>query len=425
MRFAFYESEVTPPLGGFMWGYYRQRNATTVHDRLYVRSIVTEDSGCYAAILVIDSCVVPREMHAIVTQRIEKMCGIPASCVCISANHSHTGAPIFDGPEVNAYADKAYTDVFYRICADTVVLAYNRLEKGYAKFAKSELRGYSFCRNGEFPTGIYSNRGQKEGDTVRSLAEPDYEVPIIYFEREGKPVGAIVSFALHQDTVGNPTPGYSGDYSCILAKKLKEKFGRDFVTIFLICTCGDVNHSTHSLEQPIKKYDLIGPALAEVVINAYDSATMLDSSVASMKEKIRVSARPLDIAKENEEVTRLMSKGYVMRARNLLFYISSNPPEYGELYVQCIKIGGILIACLPGEIYTEYGKKIKERAKALGVIVAENCNSYCGYIPSHDAFSEKSDLYESSLCYHSCYVEGTGDNLVDRAIAMTQILFNY
>ena len=425
MKVAFYESEITPPLGGFMWGYYRQRYAEVVHDRLFARATLIEDKGNYAAFIVVDTCVIPREMHAAVTERIEKYTGIKPHCVCISSNHSHTGAPVFDGPEVNAYADKAYVDVFYRICADTVILCYNRLAKAEAKFAKTELRGYSYCRNSLYKSGKYLNSGRNDPAVIeRPMSEPDYEVPILFFEREGKPIGAIVSYALHQDTVGASVQGYSGDYSCILSKKLKEKFGKDFVTIFLIGTCGDINHIPPFEGMEIKKYKLIGEALSEVVIKAYETAVPSGDVIGAYKEKINMPTRPFDVAKENAEVARLMSNRGQMRARNLLFYISSNPPEYGELYVQCLRIGDVMIACLPGEIYTTYGKQIKANAPTKSVIVAENCNSYCGYIPSHDAFEENSDLYESSLCYHSCYIPEAGDILVERISEMSKFLFN-
>ena len=174
----------------------------------------------------------------------------------------------------------------------------------------------------------------------------------------------------------------------------------------------------------IKKYKLIGEALSEVVIKAYETAVPSGDVIGAYKEKIKMPTRPFDVAKENAEVARLMSNRGQMRARNLLFYISSNPPEYGELYVQCLRIGDVMIACLPGEIYTTYGKQIKANAPTKSVIVAENCNSYCGYIPSHDAFEENSDLYESSLCYHSCYIPEAGDILVERVSEMSKLLFN-
>jgi len=40
MRAAFYESDITPPLGGFMWGYYSRQIAVNVHDKLFAKAVV-------------------------------------------------------------------------------------------------------------------------------------------------------------------------------------------------------------------------------------------------------------------------------------------------------------------------------------------------------------------------------------------------
>lgn len=422
MRVAFYESDITPPLGGFMWGYYRQRYAEDVFDRLFARATVIEDGGNYAAFVVVDACVIPPEMHDIVTKRIQEYTGISPECVCISSDHSHTGAPVFDGAEVNAFADDPYKDVFFRLVADSVILAYNRLDDATAKFVKTELHGYSYNRNSVTADGKYLNGAAKLPNAVAPLAEIDYSLPIIMFERNGSPIGAIISFALHQDTVGPPHPGYSGDYSCVLSKHLKEKYGNDFVTIFLIGTCGDVNHIPRDAETPIKKYDLIGKALAEKTIEAVENAEPIGSGVGVIKEFIDVKTREFDPQAAQEEVSRLISINNSMRARNLFFYISSNPPASARLAVQGIRIGDVFIAALPGEIYSTYGLEIKKASPYKMTMVAENCNSYCGYIPSHEAFSEKSDLYESSLCYHSRHVEEAGDILVAKALEFAEKL---
>jgi len=236
------------------------------------------------------------------------------------------------------------------------------------------------------------------------------------FERDSKPIGAIISYALHQDTVGPPRPGYSGDYSCILSKKLKEAYGNDFVTIFLIGTCGDVNHIPRDPEAPIKKYDLIGAALAEKTLEAVKTAEPIGSGVEVVKEFVEIKTRPFDMDEQQKEVARLSMFKNPMRARNLLFYISSNPPESTLLAIQGIRLGDVFIAALPGEIYTTYGKQIKAASPFARTVVAENCNSYCGYIPSHDAFDEKSDLYESSLCYHSRHIPEAGDIMVAKVL---------
>ena len=45
MKAAFYECDVTPPLGGYMIGYYSERLAGDVAERLYAKAVVVEDGG--------------------------------------------------------------------------------------------------------------------------------------------------------------------------------------------------------------------------------------------------------------------------------------------------------------------------------------------------------------------------------------------
>lgn len=65
--------------------------------------------------------------------------------------------------------------------------------------------------------------------------------PCLYFcVISGKPRGAVVTFACHQDC----TPGvrYSGAFSHVLSNEMKKEFGENFITVFLAGTSGDINH---------------------------------------------------------------------------------------------------------------------------------------------------------------------------------------
>ena len=115
MRAAFYECESTPPLGGFMWGHYQKILATGVLDRLYIKAGVFEENGNYAAIVTADTCSLVPGIHKIVTDRIAEYTPIPPECVCISSNHSHSGAPISSDPSCEGIADDVYLSVFLRL----------------------------------------------------------------------------------------------------------------------------------------------------------------------------------------------------------------------------------------------------------------------------------------------------------------------
>lgn len=429
MRAAFYECDVTPPLGGFMWGHYAPRYAKTVHDRLYAKAVVVEDAGEVAAILAVETCVLPEEMHDIVTQRIFEYTGITPDRVCITSNHSHSGAPVSDDYTVGCVADGPYKDVFYRLCADAVTLAYNRLETVEAKFGTTEVHGISFNRTSIMEDGTLITSGRGRKGILRPLDAVDPSLPVLMFMQDGKPVGAIINFACHSCCLGMlyaNNPGYSGDYSSELAKQLKAHYGNDFVSLFLLGTCGDISHRDHInfvYPDPPLWYREMGKRLAEGVIRAAEQAEPVPGGVGVIKEVIQIERR-LPSQEECLKMARLYQDrdANSMRARNLLHYGVANTEQFSKVAVQAIRIGDVCISALPGEVFVAYGLAIKSASPFKRNMVSENCNYYCGYIPTKQAFSPNSNLYEASLCFHSCLIPEAGEIIQHKALELINLL---
>ena len=417
MRAAFYECDVTPPLGGFQWGHYKEAFAEEVHTRLYAKACVIEDNGEYAAFVVIDSCALPIDLHDVVTKRVYEYTGITADKICVAATHSHSGVPASDSPEIGCLGDRAYMDVLFRLCADAIILAYRRLNDVNVSFSNTEVKGACFNRNYLRQDGLYKT--QPGPDIVKPLDGVDESLPALIFECDGKPIGAIISYALHPCLTREEIRGYSGDYPAILSEKLKEKYGDDFVSLFLVGTCGDVNHLNPDPTAERYHYKNWGPILANAFVDSQNERQPVCGGVKAVKEYVRVPRRSNDIELNRDRLEYNLNTNNLMNTRNLLYYISKKQPEYTDLAVQCIKIGDTLIACLPGEIYMTYGRRIKAESPFKNTIVIENSNTYCGYIPSIEAFNpEKNRLYETNLCYHSCHIPEAGNMLCDKLLEL-------
>ena len=103
MKAAFYECDITPPLGGYMWGYYKKNDAMDVNERLYAKAAVIEKNGELAAIVSVDTCVIPHGMHEAVTKRVFDYTGIKPESVCINSGHTHKGAPVQDTEDIGFF----------------------------------------------------------------------------------------------------------------------------------------------------------------------------------------------------------------------------------------------------------------------------------------------------------------------------------
>lgn len=419
MKAGFYECDITPPLGGYIPGHYSEARGLDVRDRLYARAAVLEEDGQVAAFVCVDSCMLPPDMPKAVAARVAAYTDIPEENVCVACNHTHAGAPIIDNPEIKCFSDDTYRDVCYRLAADAVTLAYRRREEVTLSFGRSELHGYSFNRNYvlEDGTAVTWNPGKP----YREMFGPiDPEVGVVVCHREGKPVGALVNFALHQCCTPN-FRAYSGDYSSVLARELKKAYGDEFSTVFLLGACGDINHVDTDWQRTEQNaYDEIGRALSEKVRQAIAAATPVGEGLTVKREEITLAKRQASAAYVKEKLADYAASGrnFEMRAHNLMYYRYTNREPSVTLHLSTVKLGNTAFYCMPGEIFTEFGLALKARSEADNVMVVTSCNDYCGYVPTARAFAENCDLYEASLCHHSCLVPEAGDKMVDKLLEM-------
>ena len=136
------------------------------------------------------------------------------------------------------------------------------------------------------------------------------------------------------------------------------------------------------------------------------------------KETLTIPTREAEKYATRERVAELAAKGDMMRARNLVYYQATNKDTEKTLLMQTVKLGDVAFYFFPGEIFVDFGKAIKARATAKHVMVVENCNSYCGYVPTKRAFEPDCDLYETTLCFHSCLVPEAGELMVEKLLEM-------
>lgn len=108
MKVGFYEAEVTPPLGTGIPGYFFQRNAVAVKQKLYVKAMVVESNGTYAAVLGVDALALPFDFPERVRESVAKRTPIDPYSIAMGATHAHTSMPVrpdqYEDDDVEAMA---------------------------------------------------------------------------------------------------------------------------------------------------------------------------------------------------------------------------------------------------------------------------------------------------------------------------------
>ncbi len=448
LKAGFYEKEITPPLGYSMPGYFGVRLAKGVRDRLYVKALALEMDENTVIMLALDGIGTSDALCDPVLERIESLTGITRENVLIAATHTHTGHPRVVNSEMKTNSNdstgedyEAYFHILRCLMADTAVLAYQRMKPATVKYASSVEKGLTFNRNYKMKDGsIRTNPGIGNPDIVEPFGKVDEEFTMLYFmDEEGKPVGALSSFACHHDSIGGEWGNlYSSDFSGILAKNMKKEFGDDFVSVFFAGACGNLNHidvNRGSTKYDHPRYLDIGNQLSEAAINNFKKAEELKvDRVESAKKYVdinRMEITPEDIQEAKHLIATVPKGDFVVdigkpdsieykRANADTLLKKAELPLVMPVCVQAIRIGEFMLFAFLGEPYTEFGISVKEKSPAKVNMVATLANGgrSC-YLATKDAIGTQ--IYEAQLGSR-VYEASAGEKIVDFAVTLANEL---
>jgi len=428
MRCGFYEKEITPPLGDSIPGYFEPRITEDVWDRLYAKAAVFAGDNGTVAVLILDAAQMKEEFARRVAERVTEFTGIPADSLVIAATHTHYGIPLGDSFD-DGYAfinepDRDYLKVLERLAADTVILAWKRLEECTLSYAVGWEDTVAYCRDFRMKDGtIRTNPGRKNRENIlQPYADTDPETPVLTVRNTaGKRIGALFTHNCHQDTVDQNV--YSGDYSSEVSLRLKEAYGHDFVSIYLAGCSGDINH-LDVLGDSDRDHREVGREVAKAVMAAMDgeNRSVAGEQVAFLRRWVpirRRKATPEQLEQCRRAIAGDPDAGIPEDlARSILGYESRSLPDVVPQPVQILRIGELWFIALPGEVYHVFGQRARAAIPGEKWLITQLSTTESSYFPTAELFGTA--VYPVKLTSSSFLEPEAGDKLVETVHAMVR-----
>jgi neutral ceramidase len=407
LRAGAYAMDVTPeyfPIS--VNGGMADRQAQSAHDPLHARCLVLDDGQIKLAIVVVDSCMIPRELVENAKAKAAAKTGIPTSNMLISATHTHTAPTV--GGVFQSEPDKRYVAYLTDKIAAGIEKAASNMVPAAVGWGVEQEPSQLFNRRwrmkpgtiGPDPFGNTTDRVKMNpGIQNPALVEPagpiDPDVSVLSVQTlEGRPLALLANYSLHY--VGD-LPPLSADYFGVFAEKIGPMIGADdkeprFVGILSNGTSGDVNNI--NFREPARK-TLPGErcrTVAEIVAVAAKKAhakathrTNITLAVAEKDIKLGVRKpsaveiqRAKDIlAKVGERVLQGLEEVYARETVLLADY-----PNQVPIKLQAMRIGELGIVAIPCEVFTEIGLTIKAKSPLKPTFTIELANGYNGYLPT-------------------------------------------
>jgi hypothetical protein len=427
--------DITPPVPYRMSGYFNERLSTGVKDPLNAKAIVFRQGDASAALIFCDLIGILLDVSAQVRRQANERTGIPVEHIAIAATHSHTG-PLYFGELRDHFHERAIerhgSDPIEKTdyAAELTAKLATAIADADSKLRPVELRSgaaredrLSFNRRFHMRDGsVRFNPGVLNRDIIRVAGPIDPQVGIVAIQPVGelKPAAAIVSFALHLDTVGGTE--YSADYPKFAEDQLRGVFGPEFTLLFGAGTCGDINHIDVTTRDRRNAQD-IGGKLGESVEAAIGGDTLKaidEPTLAVRSAKVEVPLQKYSA----DEIATARKNMVLIGSRELPFLdqvkactimdLENRGSDNWPLEVQVFRLShDTAIVTLPGEVFVELGLAIKAASPFATTLVIELSNDSPAYIPTKKAFAEGS--YE---IVNSRIQSGGGEKMVEAAIRL-------
>lgn len=373
-----------------------ERMAESAQARLHAKALVLEEGETRVAIVVVDSCMMPRELIDRAKEAAGAQTGIPADRMLISATHTHS-APAAMGC-LGSDAQAGYDSFLIRRIVEAIERAAARLTPAKAGWAVVDDYEDTHCRRWIFrpdkmrtdPFGNVTVRanmhpGYQNPDAIAPSGPVDPGLSVLSIQsNDGKPLAVIANYSQHY--FGSPI--LHPDYFGVFSEKIAAKIGTDsgFIAMMSQGTSGDqmwMNYGAPKADITLEQYS---ERVAVKAMEAYGKIRYSDTPNLAMAEARITLRRRVPDAQRLEWAKALLAGMNGVKPKNQQevyareqLFLHNEPAR--ELKLQAIRIGDLGIAAIPNEVFAITGLRIKALSPLAGTFVVELANGAEGYIP--------------------------------------------
>ncbi len=369
----------TPPAGIPLAGFGNRKGApsTSVHDSLFVRSIVLQSGENLACIIGYDALICPPHIARVIEDSLRNRLGLRPGQILFTATHTHSGP----GGWSNGWVEEQFAGP-----PDSRVPAL---------FVDSTLvvvkRALHQIKPGSYGIGSVKAPSYIHNRLVGDEGEVDDELVYATFSSGRKNIAVFVTYSAHATVLSGRNFLFSGDYPGYLERKLESTLGG--VVLFAAAAVG--SGSPRGSGEEFERARNIGNALADSLLSHFPDARNPNCTL----RVFRISAEKHDLQIHISENWRLAP------------WLARRFFHAEDSYLQVVSLDRFLVLGSPAEFSSELALKVKRHAqeKGMKVTVTSFNGCYIGYVTP----SKYADLAEYETRLMSFFGPYTGDYLAE------------
>jgi len=347
MKIGYSQTAITPSLDKpvYLAGFGNDRRATTIHDDLYARALTIQTEQTTLVLVALDLIGFFRPDVLEVIEKVNR----PDVQIIIASTHTHHGPDTMGlwGPDQKTRGvDEVWMSATKQKIVDGIHASLSDLKPASVKWTSVHVPG--LVKNARNPEIL------------------DDELTLLQFlDTDHRSLVTLFNFPCHPETLWEHNPHITADYVYPLREETEQQTGAP--CIFFSGALGGMmtpDVKDHSFEEA----ETMGRKLAE------DGIASL-SKVESQKSEISVEKRIIKAKLTNILYKLAFGRKLLPDVRDKSGYVTTE--------VNLIKIGGLWLATVPGELLPRLGLQLKAWMKDAGAQVTGViglANDELGYI---------------------------------------------
>ncbi len=381
-------------------GMFHARIARRAFDPLFARALVLDDGSTRLAIVVVDICVMPRELLDQAKQAAQQRAGIPASNILISATHNHSSPSVM--PALGSPIDDKYARLLPGLIVNAIQQAQKNLQPARVGWTVVQDFEHTHSRRwilrtdrtrrdpfGEHPQRAWMCPGYQCPDAVGPSGPVDPDLSILAIQtRGGRPLALLANYSMHYFS-GDPylSADWCGRFNGGMEKLIARDGGKPpFVAMMSQGTSGDLMWMDYRKPGENLTVDAYTEGIVRRAHDAYGKIEYRDRVPLAMAERELTLRRRVPDERRLAWARRVLDglQGREPTSLEELYareqiYLHQEPRR--TLKLQAIRVGDLGMTAIPCEVYGLTGLKIKAQSPLVPVFNISLANGEEGYIP--------------------------------------------
>ncbi len=393
LKVGYGKADITPektmPLQGYPDQFFRY--SSNVLDPIYVTAITfTDNTGSIVVLLQYDLADCNNLGIVQGLNKLSKTYGIDRDRFVLSATHTHS-APWLSEIPGNDYLSNTYSDLLRDKTVAAVTEAMENQLPAEIYAASIETNSLNFCRHYRLEDGTLAGDDNSLGGRriVSHMSEPDRELQLLRFKREGGKDVVLANFQAHANIVGGLSRyELSSDFIGPMTTYVEENLNCHFA--YFSGASGNVDaRSRISSENVVTNHIEQGQSLGQFAEIAFSNMKKMgNGAVKFLQTECTISANSGGAQKVDRRIT-------------------------------AFSIGDVAFINNDYEMFSSNGEYIKDNSPfKMTFITTIGLSTNC-YIPDAVTFAYEGTTYEETKCF---YEEGSAEILADSFVdALNQL----